>query len=206
MFVRQKKNKSGSVSIQIISKTNGKYKVVETIGCTGEYDEIERLVIQAKYQINRYSNQPKLLSIKSPQELAVEAFIHNLSIANPKQIEQIIFSHTKRLLNGQIQVVFYDLTTLYFETESEDDLRKTGFSKDGKFHHPQLVLGLLTTTAGYPLGYELFSGNIFEGKTLIPAIRQLEKKFGLDKPVVVADAGLLSETNLHALSAENCQV
>ncbi|MBU0579381.1 IS1634 family transposase, partial [Patescibacteria group bacterium] len=127
-------------------------------------------------------------------------FLDELADKHQEQIETIIFNHTKQLLGGKIQVVFYDMTTLYFETESEDDLRKTGFSKDGKFHHPQIMLGLLTTTTGYPLGYELFPGNTFEGKTLIPAIRRLEEKFGLDKPVVVADAGLFSQKNLQALS------
>ncbi|NJN27772.1 MAG: hypothetical protein HC819_18285 [Cyclobacteriaceae bacterium] len=58
-------------------------------------------------------------------------------------VQQISFEHTKKILGGAVQMVFYDVTTLYFEAEHEDDLRKTGFSKDGKHQHPQIVLGLL---------------------------------------------------------------
>ena len=65
-------------------------------------------------------------------------------------------------------VVFYNLTTLYFEASDEDDLRKNGFSKDGKHHCPQIFLGLLVSFGGNPIGYDIFEGNIFEGHTLIP--------------------------------------
>jgi transposase len=63
--------------------------------------------------------------------------------------------------------VFYDMTTLYFESEDEDDLRKIGFSKDGKFQKPQIMLGLLVGQDGYPIGYDIFEGNTFEGHTLL---------------------------------------
>lgn len=56
-------------------------------------------------------------------------------------------------------MVFYDVTTLYFEIDDEDELRKTGFSKEGKHQHPQIVLGLLVSVDGYPLAYEIFEGN-----------------------------------------------
>jgi transposase len=100
-----------------------------------------------------------------------------------------------------VAVIFYDLTTLYFETESEDDLRKIGFSKDAQWQKPQVMLGLLVAVNGYPIGYDVFAGNTFEGHTLIPAIKRLEKKFSLNKPVIVADAALLNKTNLDKLAA-----
>jgi len=114
-------------------------------------------------------------------------------------IEQITFAHTKRVLRGKITVVFYDMTTLYFESSDEDDLRKTGFSKDGKHQCPQIFLGLLLAGGGNPIGYEIFEGNIFEGHTLIPVLQNVEKKYSLGKPVIVADAGLLSSDNCKSL-------
>jgi transposase len=103
-------------------------------------------------------------------------------------------------MKGNITVVFYDLTTLYFETEEEDDLRKTGFSKDGKFNQPQIMVGLLVGKDGYPIGYDIFEGSAFEGHTLLPILQKLEKKFHLEKPIVIADAGLLSKDNLKNLA------
>jgi len=91
------------------------------------------------------------------------------------------------------------MTSLYFENEDEDDLRKIGFSKDGKFQNPQIMLGLLVGRNGYPIGYDIFEGNTFEGKTLLPVLYRIEEKYGFGKPVVVADAAMLSNENLQSL-------
>jgi transposase len=115
-------------------------------------------------------------------------------------VEQITFAHTQRVLRNKITVVFYDMTTLYFESSDEDDLRKTGFSKDGKHQCPQIFLGLLIAGGGNPIGYEIFQGNIFEGHTFIPVLQNVEKKYSLGKPVIVADAGLLSAENCKSLN------
>lgn len=117
-------------------------------------------------------------------------------------MERISYAHTLKILKGKISVVFYDMTTLYFEAEDEDDLRKTGFSKDGKHSNPQIFLGLLVGTGGYAIGYDIYEGNIFEGHTLIPFIEKISTKFDLNKPIVVADAGLLSTDNIKALEAK----
>jgi len=87
------------------------------------------------------------------------------------------------------------MTTLYFEASEEDELRKTGFSKDGKHQCPQIYLGLLVAQGGNPIGYEIFEGNVFEGNTFIPLIERLSSKYELGKPIVVADSGLLSKKN-----------
>jgi transposase len=75
-----------------------------------------------------------------------------------QQIEEITYAHTKKILKGEIGVVFYDITTLYFEASEEDDFRITGYSKDGKHQQPQIIIGLLVGRNGYPIGYELFEG------------------------------------------------
>ena len=84
-----------------------------------------------------------------------------------KQIEDITFEHTKKLLGGRVGIVFYDLTTLYFEASDEDDLRKIGYSKDGRAQQPQILIGLLDGMHGYPISYQMFEGNTWEGHTLI---------------------------------------
>jgi len=108
-------------------------------------------------------------------------------------------------LKGNLSIVFYDMTTLYFEASDEDDLRKTGFSKDGKHQNPQIYLGLLVGMGGYAIGYDIFEGDIYEGHTLIPFLKKMTARFELDKPVVVADAGLLSAKNLEALQEDGYQ-
>ena len=109
------------------------------------------------------------------------------------QVEQIAYAHTQKVVGGKIDAVFYDMTTLYFEASEEDDLRRCGFSKDGKHSNPQIFLGVLVGSGGNPIGYDIFEGNIFEGDTLIPVLDKMTEKYGLGKPVVIADAGLLSK-------------
>ena len=100
-------------------------------------------------------------------------------------------------MNNQITVTFYDVTTLYFESESEDDFRKIGYSKEGKLARPQIQLGLFTTLQGYPLSYEVYEGNKYEGHTLTDILKKFQTKFNIDvKPIVVADRGMLNNDNI----------
>lgn len=134
---------------------------------------------------------------------SVYRFLDKLNATLKDQVEQITYAHTLKILKNKISIVFYDMTTIYFEASDEDDLRKTGFSKDGKHQNPQIFLGLLVGLGGYAIGYDIFDGGIYEGHTLIPVIEKLSAKFNLSKPIVVADAGLLSVDNIKALE-ENC--
>ena len=122
-----------------------------------------------------------------------------------EQVERITFAHTRQVVGGEIVVCFYDMTTLYFEAAEEDELRRYGFSKDGKNACPQIVLGLLVAGGGNPIGYEIFEGNTVESKTLVPMIRALAAKFGFDLPIVVADSGLLTRKNMEELTKEGYQ-
>ena len=121
------------------------------------------------------------------------------------RVEDIAYSYTKNMAGDGISVCFYDMTTLYFEAAEEDDLRKCGFSKDGKHSCPQIFLGLLVASGGNPIGYDIYEGNISEGHTMIPLIRKLASRFGFDKPIVVADAGLLSKANIEELTKDGYQ-
>ena len=273
MFLRKLKNRSGSTSIQIISKERGKYKVIKTIGSSNNEQEIQKLVFLGRQEIERLNAQSKLFisendsiveqvfetlgnasirtvgpeiifgkiydsigfnkikedlfrhlviarlafplsKLKTIEYLyrfqgvmldidAIYRFLDKLNNHLKEQVEQIAFAHTLKVLDGKISIVFYDMTTLYFEASDEDDLRKAGFSKDGKNQNPQIFLGLLVGLGGYAIGYDIFEGNIYEGHTLIPFIEKIAAKFNLDRPIIVADSGLLSRENILSLEEKN---
>lgn len=119
------------------------------------------------------------------------------------QTKKIIHSHTTTLLKAQketVDVMFYDLTTVYFETNSQDTLRDFGFSKDGKCQHVQIMLAVIVTKYGLPIDYEEFPGNCYEGHTLIPVIEKIKARYQIDQVVLVADAALMNKINLSTLT------
>ncbi len=130
---------------------------------------------------------------------SIYRFLDELNSELKPTIEQIMFDYTRKLLKNNIGVVFYDMTTLYFEASEEDDFRIPGFNKDGKHQQPQIMIGLLVSNHGYPIGYQMFEGNTSETKTLIPLLETFQKKFDIGKPIIVADAALLSQKNIDAL-------
>lgn len=132
---------------------------------------------------------------------AIYRFLDKLNDKFKPEVEQISFEHIRKVLDGEISVVFYDMTTLYFEASDEDDLRKIGFSKDGKHQCPQIFIGLLVGLGGYAIGYDIYEGNIYEGHTLLPFIERISKKHNLSKPIIVADSGLMSKENVKVLQA-----
>lgn len=117
-------------------------------------------------------------------------------------IERIAFSFAKETLNESFALVLYDVTTLYFESFTSDDLRRPGFSKDGKHMQPQIVIGLLVTASGFPVAWEVFKGDTFEGHTMLPVLKHFADVNKVSLPIIVADAGMLSKTNLADLRKE----
>ena len=112
------------------------------------------------------------------------------------QIAAACFNHALR--SGDVSLVLYDVTTLYFEAENEDELRKVGYSKERRVD-PQIVVGLLVDRRGFPLEIGCFEGNKAETLTIIPIVKQFAKRHGIADMVVVADAGMLSASNLRDL-------
>lgn len=100
--------------------------------------------------------------------------------------------------HGDITLVLYDVTTLYFEAEKEDDLRKVGYSKERRVD-PQIVVGLLVDRRGFPLEVGCFEGNKAETLTIVPIVTAFQQRHGIADMVIVADAGMLSASNLKAL-------
>lgn len=118
-------------------------------------------------------------------------------------IKKHTFEQTKNLFPEKVDLVLFDVTTLYFETTETDDLRKFGYSKDCKFNTTQVVLALATNGDGLPIGYELFEGNKAEVKTLIAAIKHWETLFDIGQVCFIADRAMFTRANLALLEANN---
>lgn len=270
MFVRQKRNASGKISVQVIDKSSGKYKVIKTMGSGldpvlirdlvrqgNEWIEERRGNLQIDFSDDVRLSKAVLDGIEGFKQIGLDLLLGRVfdqvgfdripdpyfrylviyRLAYPKSklktteylhrhhqldwnedrlyryldklyatqaglVQQISFEHTRKVLGGKISIVFYDVTTVYFEIDREDELRKTGFSKEGKHQNPQIVLGLLVGKEGYPLTYDIFEGNKFEGQTMLPVIKSFQKKHHLDQLVVIADSGLLSRANIGQLQKE----
>lgn len=279
MFYRRKPNKSGTYSVEVVSKIDGKNVVVQRFGTSRDetilrsferkaqqwisdqhgpklpfswdkddiisdfmsslsnsqvrvqgpelvygsiydqigYDAIEEPMFRHLVVCRLFSPGSKLKTIDYLQRYLhvsvtkhnIYNFIDRLSPAEgcgiKHKVEQISYAQTKKVLKGKVGVVFYDMTTLYFEASDEDDLRICGFSKEGRHRNPQIFLGLLVAVGGNPIGYEIFEGNIHESKTLIPMVESLAARFGFDHPIVIADAGLLSKNNIDTLDQAGYQ-
>jgi len=125
--------------------------------------------------------------------------------AHKDDIEHDLFWHDRNLLTEPVDVVLYDLTTLRFESTREDmgDLRRFGYSKEMRSDCTQVVLGLMVTPEGVPLGFEVYPGNTFEGVTVKDIAKKMRDKFKVRRFIFVADRGLFSAKNLDVLREQN---
>jgi transposase len=182
-------------------------KVFDEIGFNKIEDKIFRELVMAriafpksKLKTIEYLYRYKQISWDEDQ---VYRYLDKLYNTQKEIVQQISFEHTCKILNQDISVVFYDVTTIYFEIDDEDNIRKTGFSKEGKHQNPQIILGLLVSRNGYPLAYEIFEGNKFEGHTMLPVVNAFKEKYQLGHLVIIADSGLLSRSNIEELQDKN---
>lgn len=118
-------------------------------------------------------------------------------------VEQKVVNFAEVHYAFNFDILFYDVTTLYFETFEEDDLRMNGFSKDNKSQQPQILIALMVSKEGFPVAYEVFSGNTFEGHTIIPVIKDFIERNGVKDFTVVADAAMISAENIQQLTQNN---
>ena len=272
MFVRKKKNRSGTTTIVVVSKRHGRFEEVKNFGTAKADVDVAKLYSDAHRWLTTNGGQQSIdfENLKGREIEETERFLGNIDsvllngtqlllgqvydsigfnrvddevlrhlvIARVSQpmsklatveylksyydedvnlnriyrymdrlyksqqelVQQISVEHTTKILGGRIGLVFYDVSTLYFETARTDVLREPGFSKDGKTAEAQVVLGLLVSEGGYPLSYSLFNGSQYEGYTMIPVIDDFRQRFGLGEDlVVVADSGLMNEDNVRLL-------
>ncbi len=115
------------------------------------------------------------------------------------RLNDLTYQHTKRLFPEKIDVLLFDCATLYFESFSEDSFKRNGYSKDLKFSQPQVLLALMVTKEGLPVGYEAFPGDTYEGHTVIPILTRLRERYAIDRVIFVADAAMFSRDNVAAL-------
>ena len=277
MFVRKKRNRSGTISVAVIDKSGGKFKEISHIGIARDESEVDELMKRGREWIADYQERlhPTLdfdgraeaakelerqevervvssienvllngcelildrvfdlvgfnaiddkvfrqlvhsrLSYPASKAATVEylknyfdedvdlskiyRYLDKLNGRYKDMVQEISVRHTMEMLGGHIGVVFYDVTTLYFETDREDDLRRTGFSKEGRHSNPQIILGLLVSLGGYPLAYCIHEGNKYEGHTMLPVIEEFVRKYDLEDFIVVADSGLMTAANIAEL-------
>jgi len=181
-------------------------RIFDEIGFNTINDEIFReLVIarvafpKSKLKTTEYLYRYKQIEWSEDQ---IYRYLDKLYNSQKELVQKISYQHTCKILNNDISVVFYDVTTIYFEIDDEDELRKTGFSKEGKHQNPQIVLGLLVSKYGYPLAYDIFEGNKFEGHTMMPVVDAFKQKYKLDQLIIIADSGLLSKSNIEELQTK----
>lgn len=125
----------------------------------------------------------------------------NILSSEKDNLEKFLFEKNRTLFNMEVDVVFFDATTIYFESKEEDNFRKFGYSKDAKFNDTQIVLGLIMDKEGRPIGLEHFPGNTFDGHTLTKTLKKLKEKFNIQKLILVGDRGICNKTNLDAIKA-----
>ena len=274
MFIRKKKNRSGTTSVVVVDKRDCRFRELKTIGVSSDENEINALYYQGKKWIATYCGAQDMFAIaerEREEKQVTDCLLNNIEnillngtqlildqvfkligfdtidddilkhlvisrlcqpssksgtvdylksyfdedvelhkiyryldrLYNTQQekIQQISVAHTQKVLGGKIGLVFYDVTTLYFETDYSDELRERGFSKDGKHAQPQVVLGLLVSRDGYPLSYSLFNGSQYEGRTMLPIVEDFVQRFQLDDFVIVSDSGLMNKTNISLLES-----
>lgn len=273
MFVRKKRNRSGTTSVVVVSKHQGKFKELHTMGVSADESEIEMLCTQGRSWIKAHLgvmefdfeeperrereieltnavldnidavllNGAKLILdrvydsvgfneisddvlrhlvigrlcqpmskmatsdyLKSHFDEDVNLskiyrYMDKLHDTQREEVQRISVRHTFSVLGGRVEMLFYDVTSLYFESFREDNLRTPGFSKDGKTAETQIILGLLVCENGYPLAYSLFNGAQYESYTMIPVIDDFKQRFGLDDFIVVADSGFMIKRNIELL-------
>lgn len=113
-------------------------------------------------------------------------------------LQHQIYQTGRNLFNNKLDVVFYDVTTFYFQSavEKEDELRQMGFGKDGKLGKTQILFSMMIDKDKNPIGYQIFKGDTYEGHTFEVAVNTLKNKYNIDKVVIVADRGMLSKVNI----------
>ena len=153
-------------------------------------------------KLSNYNHQNEYLGLDKIE-------LHNLYRSldylyeNQDKIQQLIYTKGRNLFNHQLDVVFYDVTTFYFDSEKEDGYRRKGYSKDGKIGKTVIVFGLLIDKHKNPIGYRIYKGGQYEGHTFADAVRKLREEYSIDRVITVADRGMMSRENISLLNSES---
>lgn len=189
----------------ILSRIGKKHKLKFSLEQTVLLMLVERLHDPCSKRANHF-HQQEYLGI---EPLSLQWLYRSLDyLADYNElIQKQLFYSTRDLFNQQLDVVFYDVTTFYFESDVriENALRQHGFSKDGKIGNTQVLFGLLIDKEKNPIGFEVYKGNTFEGHTFEDAIKRIKEKYQIQNIVIVADRGMLSHENLSLIETKQYQ-
>ncbi len=178
----------------ILSRIASKTKIGYCLGSASFLMALNHLLSPSS-KLAAYNGQNKYIGLKETDLHQIYRSLDVLADAK-EEIEASLFNANKNLFNMEVDVVFYDVTTISFCSERSDNLKDFGYSKDGKPNKVQVVLGLVIDCYGRPVGYEIFKGNTFDAKTLPSALEALKRRFGIRKLIIVADKGISSKINL----------
>jgi transposase len=175
---------------KIISKTKVQFSLNDSV-----FHMVIQHLLEPCSKLKTYEKQQDYLGIK---EVELNSLYRSLDLLaeNKEKIEEDIYFKNRNLFNMEIDVAYYDVTTFYFESVKQDSIKEFGYSKDCKFNQVQVVMGLFVDCEGRPIGYELFRGNIFDGKTLEKSLKILKERFKIRRVIIVADRGINSKNNL----------
>ena len=151
-------------------------------------------------KLSNYKNQSDYLGlaqIELHQIYRTLDYLHD----NQEPIKHLVYSKGRNLFNQKLDVVFYDVTTFYFDSDKEDGFREKGFGKDGKIGNTIITFGLLIDKDKQPVGYEVYRGRQYEGHTFVDALDRLKEKYQIDKVICVADTGMMNSENVEEVIA-----
>ena len=168
-------------------------QVYDTIGfpCNLLRDLVVGRIVYPKSKLATINYLARYLGIN----LSKDKVYRFLDTLKKNELTRIAFSFVAQKNNG-VCLVFYDVTTLHFATDKEDELRRKGYSKIHRHDLPQILIGLFVDKEGFPFDFDFFRGNTFEGHTFKQVVNNLTEKYSFEKLTVVADAAMLSYDNL----------
>ena len=175
----------------------------QLIGAEFDFKSIVQLLtidrfMNPRSKLKTYENASRYLGVEDPDLQHIYRSLEILSNLKPK-LEKHLFDINRKNFGMNVDIVFFDATTIYFHSDKEDELRKFGFSKDCKFNDVQVVMGLLMDEEGRPIGFQSFPGNTFDGKTLLKALSELKETFQIQKLIIVGDRAMCNRMNLAAV-------
>jgi transposase len=168
------------------------------------YDQLKDVTIMRIAQPGSKAHTAKLLEEKYQRPITENRIYRMMDavLQHETEIKTKIFEFSKNLCpNQEIDLLFFDVTTLHFKSQKADELRNLGFSKAHKIGEVQVVLALATTSRGLPVGYTLFAGNTAEVDTLLVCLEEWKKTFKIANVTVIADRAMMSEDNLKKMEA-----
>jgi transposase len=121
-------------------------------------------------------------------------------LAHQPQIERAIWQQLRDLFSLEPELVFYDITSTYFEGQGPAELGRFGYSRDGKPRHRQVLIGVVMRD-GWPIAHHVFAGNRLDQTTVAEVVADLRARFGLQRVIFVGDRGMMTVKNLEQLRA-----